>query len=150
MLSRTVRSTPSAPLHALSRITLNFVDLAPYNFNVSRGRKVDFCLLFWSIRNFHLTMCRPSRATFQCVSASKGRLLPFATTCNQLAVLQQIIPRQKSEQNATKNLNKSQRCGIVNEREKMWRRIEVVITGRTRNAFAFRGTWVRIPPSPPD
>ena len=31
----------------------------------------------------------------------------------------------------------------------MWSCIEVVITGRTRNAFAFRGTWVRIPPSPP-
>ena len=29
------------------------------------------------------------------------------------------------------------------------RSIEVVITGRTRNAFAFTGTWVRIPPSPP-
>ena len=29
-----------------------------------------------------------------------------------------------------------------------WRRIEVVITGRTRNAFALRGTRVRIPPSP--
>ena len=29
------------------------------------------------------------------------------------------------------------------------RRIEVVITGRTRNAFALTGTWVRIPPSPP-
>ena len=31
----------------------------------------------------------------------------------------------------------------------IWRSIEVVITGRTRNAFAFTGTWVRIPPSPP-
>lgn len=31
----------------------------------------------------------------------------------------------------------------------VWRRIEVVITGRTRNAFALRGTRVRIPPSPP-
>ena len=30
----------------------------------------------------------------------------------------------------------------------IWRRIEVVITGRTRNAFALRGTRVRIPPSP--
>ena len=29
-----------------------------------------------------------------------------------------------------------------------WRRIEAVITGRTRNAFAREGTWVRIPPSP--
>ena len=29
-----------------------------------------------------------------------------------------------------------------------WRRIEVVITGRTRNALALRGTWVQIPPSP--
>ena len=29
------------------------------------------------------------------------------------------------------------------------RSIEVVITGRTRNAFALTGTWVRIPPSPP-
>ena len=28
------------------------------------------------------------------------------------------------------------------------RRIEAVITGRTRNAFALRGTRVRIPPSP--
>ena len=27
--------------------------------------------------------------------------------------------------------------------------IEVVITGRTRNALALRGTWVRIPPTPP-
>lgn len=30
----------------------------------------------------------------------------------------------------------------------MWRRIEEVITGLTRNQFAFRGTRVRIPPSP--
>ena len=30
----------------------------------------------------------------------------------------------------------------------IWRRIEVVITGRTRNALALRGTWVRIPPTP--
>ena len=30
-----------------------------------------------------------------------------------------------------------------------WRRIEVVITGLTRNQFAFTGTRVRIPPSPP-
>ena len=30
----------------------------------------------------------------------------------------------------------------------IWRRIEVVITGRTRNALALRGTRVRIPPSP--
>ncbi len=29
-----------------------------------------------------------------------------------------------------------------------WRRIEAVITGRTRNALALRGTRVRIPPSP--
>ncbi len=30
-----------------------------------------------------------------------------------------------------------------------WRRIEVVITSRTRNAVTLRGAWVRIPPSPP-
>ena len=30
------------------------------------------------------------------------------------------------------------------------RRIEVVITSRTRNAVVLRGTWVRIPPSPPN
>ena len=30
----------------------------------------------------------------------------------------------------------------------IWRCIEVVITGRTRNALALRGTRVRIPPSP--
>ena len=29
------------------------------------------------------------------------------------------------------------------------RRIEVVITGLTRNQFDLRVTWVRIPPSPP-
>ena len=29
------------------------------------------------------------------------------------------------------------------------RRIEVVITSRTRNAVVRKGTWVRIPPSPP-
>ena len=33
----------------------------------------------------------------------------------------------------------------------MWRRIEVVITGRTRNALAgVTGSRVRIPPSPPN
>ena len=32
----------------------------------------------------------------------------------------------------------------------LWRRIEVVITGLTRNQFAGNGTWVRIPPSPPE
>ena len=31
----------------------------------------------------------------------------------------------------------------------VWRRIEVVITGLTRNQFALTGTWVRIPSSPP-
>ena len=31
----------------------------------------------------------------------------------------------------------------------IWRRIEVVITGRTRNALALRGTRVRIPPAAP-
>ena len=31
-----------------------------------------------------------------------------------------------------------------------WRCIEVVITGRTRNALALTGSWVRIPPSPPN
>ncbi len=31
----------------------------------------------------------------------------------------------------------------------IWRGIEVVITGRTRNAFVLTDTWVRIPPSPP-
>lgn len=30
----------------------------------------------------------------------------------------------------------------------IWRRIEVVITSRTRNAVTHPGTWVRIPPSP--
>lgn len=30
----------------------------------------------------------------------------------------------------------------------IWSCIEVVITGRTRNALALRGTWVRIPPTP--
>ena len=30
----------------------------------------------------------------------------------------------------------------------IWSCIEVVITGRTRNAFALRGTRVRIPPTP--
>ena len=31
----------------------------------------------------------------------------------------------------------------------IWRRIEAVITSRTRNAVVRKGTWVRIPPSPP-
>ena len=32
----------------------------------------------------------------------------------------------------------------------VWSGIEVVITGLTRNQFAFTGTWVRIPPAPPN
>ena len=32
----------------------------------------------------------------------------------------------------------------------IWRGIEVVITGLTRNQFACKRTWVRIPPSPPN
>ena len=32
---------------------------------------------------------------------------------------------------------------------KFWKRIEVVITGLTRNQVAFTGSWVRIPPLPP-
>ena len=36
-----------------------------------------------------------------------------------------------------------------NVAQQPWRRIEVVITGLTRNQFAFTGTRVRIPPSPP-
>ncbi len=31
----------------------------------------------------------------------------------------------------------------------IWRRIEVVITGLTRNQFASNRAWVRLPPSPP-
>ena len=31
----------------------------------------------------------------------------------------------------------------------LWKRIEVVITSRTRNAVVLTGTWVRIPPLPP-
>ena len=38
-------------------------------------------------------------------------------------------------------------CAFVAQH--IWRRIEVVITGLTRNQFAGNGTWVRIPPSPP-
>ena len=36
-----------------------------------------------------------------------------------------------------------------NNKVHIWRRIEVVITGLTRNQFAGNRTWVRIPPSPP-
>ena len=32
----------------------------------------------------------------------------------------------------------------------MWKCIEVVITGRTRNAVVLLGSWVRIPPLPPE
>ena len=38
---------------------------------------------------------------------------------------------------------------IAGHESNKWRRIEVVITSRTRNAVVLRGTWVRIPPSPP-
>ena len=31
----------------------------------------------------------------------------------------------------------------------VWKRIEVVVTSRTRNAVVREGTWVRIPPLPP-
>ena len=31
----------------------------------------------------------------------------------------------------------------------LWRRIEAVITSLTRNQVVRKGTWVRIPPSPP-
>ncbi len=31
-----------------------------------------------------------------------------------------------------------------------WRRIEVVVTSLTRNQVVRKGTWVRIPPSPPE
>ena len=34
--------------------------------------------------------------------------------------------------------------------EVVWRRIEVVITGLTRNQLGSNPTWVRIPPSPPE
>ena len=37
---------------------------------------------------------------------------------------------------------------VTQYNKKSWRRIEAVITGRTRNALALRGTRVRIPPSP--
>ena len=100
-LSGIARSTPSALLPSLSRISLNFVDLVSYNFNGYRGRKVDFGLLFCSFRTFHLLMCRPSHATFQWVQASHGRLLPFVTNCGQLAALQQTFHSQKSKQKST-------------------------------------------------
>ena len=34
-------------------------------------------------------------------------------------------------------------------RKGTWKRIEVVVTSRTRNAVVREGTWVRIPPLPP-
>ena len=34
--------------------------------------------------------------------------------------------------------------------KRIWSGIEVVITGRTRNAFVLTDTWVRIPPTPPE
>ena len=39
---------------------------------------------------------------------------------------------------------------IAGHESNKWRRIEVVITSRTRNAVVLRGTWVRIPPLPPN
>ena len=32
---------------------------------------------------------------------------------------------------------------------RIWKRIEVVITGLTRNQVVRKGSWVRIPPLPP-
>ena len=37
----------------------------------------------------------------------------------------------------------------TNKGHKTWRRIEVVVTSLTRNQVVRKGTWVRIPPSPP-
>ena len=39
---------------------------------------------------------------------------------------------------------------LAYKNEYIWRRIEVVITGRTRNALALSGSRVRISPSPPE
>ena len=41
------------------------------------------------------------------------------------------------------------RCGIMAIDLFIWKRIEVVVTSRTRNAVVREGTWVRIPPLPP-
>ena len=37
----------------------------------------------------------------------------------------------------------------VPRKSPFWKRIEVVVTSRTRNAVVREGTWVRIPPLPP-
>ena len=46
----------------------------------------------------------------------------------------------------------SKSCDILpNHRNNfIWKRIEVVVTSRTRNAVVRKGTWVRIPPLPPN
>ena len=47
-----------------------------------------------------------------------------------------------------------QLCGMINEMERhninVRKRIEVVITALTRNQVVLTGSWVRIPPLPPE
>ena len=45
--------------------------------------------------------------------------------------------------------SKSAFFGTLPQQNLIWRGIEVVITGLTRNQFASNRTWVRIPSSPP-
>ena len=45
--------------------------------------------------------------------------------------------------------SKSDFFGTLPQQNLIWRGIEVVITGLTRNQFASNRTWVRIPSSPP-
>ena len=98
-------------------------------------------------RNFHRSALCPA-AAMKTAEESNGKSygIPFFILTNPGA-FDKIARLTKSF-----GLRSAHSARSIDLREQNFirRRIEVVITGRTRNAFAFRGTWVRIPPSPPD
>ena len=62
----------------------------------------------------------------------------------------QIFCRQNLDNMAWIYYNRQVRQGARTAVEHVWKRIEVVVTSRTRNAVVREGTWVRIPPLPPN
>lgn len=71
----------------------------------------------------------------------------FQMSCK--AVLEKIEYGELSEWSMVQH---SKSCDILPNHPNnfIWKRIEVVVTSRTRNAVVRKGTWVRIPPLPPE
>ncbi len=81
-------------------------------------------------------------------ASSETRFSQFSRNLvNRLLPLQFHMETYRSGHNGTDS--KSYFFGTLCIQNLIWKRIEVVITGLTRNQVVLTGSWVRIPPLPP-